>query len=57
MHAGEFGLVREEQLDAYRAALGERLETVAVPGGHMVIWDAYEETAAAVSEYLEDSGP
>ena len=57
VHAGEFGLVREEQLDAYRAALGERLETVAVPGGHMVIWDAYEETAAAVSEYLEDSGP
>ena len=45
--------MREDQLDAYRAALGERLETVAVPGGHMVIWDAYEETADAVVGFLE----
>ena len=54
VHAHEFGLVREDQLDAYRAALGERLETVAVPGGHMVIWDAYEETADAVVAFLEN---
>jgi lipase len=53
VHAREFGLVREDHLDAYRAALGERLEVVPVPGGHMVIWDAYEETAAAVSRFLE----
>jgi lipase len=54
VHAGEFGLVREDHLDAYRAALGERLELVAVPGGHMVIWDAYEQTADAVQAFLED---
>jgi lipase len=54
VHAQEFGLVRDDQLDAYRAALGERLELVAVPGGHMVIWDAYEETADAVARFLEN---
>ena len=53
VHAQEFGLVRGEHLEAYRAALGERLHLVAVPGGHMVIWDAYEETAAAVERFLE----
>jgi lipase len=55
VHAKQFGLVRDDQLEAYRAALGDRLQTVAVPGGHMVIWDAYEETAAAIARFLEDS--
>jgi lipase len=53
VHAGRFGLVRDDQLDAYR----DRVETVAVPGGHMVIWDAYEETAAAVTSFLENPRP
>jgi lipase len=57
VHAGQFGLVRDEHLEAYRAALGDRLQTVAVPGGHMVIWDAYVETAAAVAAFLEDPRP
>src|SRR5918911_1703522 len=51
VHAERFGLVREDQLAAYRAALGDRLQTVAVPGGHVVLWDAYEETAATVSAF------
>jgi pimeloyl-ACP methyl ester carboxylesterase len=50
VHAGQFGLVRDDQLETYR----DRVETVAVPGGHMVIWDAYEETADAVARFLED---
>jgi hypothetical protein len=25
-----------------------------VPGGHIVYWDAYDETAKAVSLFLED---
>ena len=54
VHAEHFGLVREDQLTAYRAALGDRLQTAAVPGGHVVLWDAYEETAAAVAAFLED---
>jgi lipase len=54
VHAGEFGLVRKEQLDAYGAALGDLIETVEVRGGHMVYWDAYEDTAAAIEAFLEN---
>lgn len=57
VHAGEFGLVREDQVDSYRAALGDLLEVVEVPGGHMVYWDAYEETADAVQRFLENARP
>jgi lipase len=39
-------------LDAHRAALGELLEVVVVPGGHSVTWDALEETAGAISTFL-----
>ena len=54
LHAEQFGLVREDQLDAYRLALGDLVEIVEVPGGHMVYWDAYEETADAVEAFLEN---
>ena len=57
LHAGEFGLVREDQLSAYSAALGDLIRVVAVPGGHIVYWDAYEQTAAAVERFLEDPRP
>ena len=56
VHAGEFGLVREEQLDTYATVLGELIHIVEVPGGHMVFWDAYEETASALERFLEDPG-
>jgi lipase len=56
VHAGQFGLVREEQIDAYRVALGDLIEIVEVPGGHIVYWDAYDETADAIENFLEDSG-
>ncbi len=52
VHASHFGLVREEQLAEYIARLGDRLEVVAVPGGHIVYWDAFEETADAVEKFL-----
>jgi lipase len=55
LYAPEFGLVRDEHVAAYAAALGELLQVVTVPGGHMVYWDAYEQTAAAVVALLEDS--
>jgi lipase len=55
VHAGQFGLVREEQLDAYVTVVGELLQVVEVPGGHMVFWDAYEETAAALERFLQDA--
>jgi lipase len=51
-HASQFGLVREEQLEQYERELGDRLEVVAVPGGHIVYWDAFEETADALERFL-----
>jgi lipase len=52
IHAPEFGLVRDEQLESLRTALGPRLTVVAVPGGHIVFWDAYVETAGAIDAFL-----
>ena len=40
-------------MDAHRAALGNLLEVVVVPGGHTVLWDALEETAEAIANFLE----
>jgi lipase len=39
-------------LDGHREALGDLLEVVVVPGGHTVLWDALEETTAAVAAFL-----
>jgi lipase len=39
-------------LEAHSEALGDLLEVVVVPGGHTVLWDALEETAAAVESFL-----
>ncbi|HEX6662660.1 MAG TPA: alpha/beta hydrolase [Gaiellaceae bacterium] len=55
VHAGEFGLVREEQLQAYATVLRDRIEIVEVPGGHYVYWDAYEQTAGVLGRFLEDA--
>ena len=52
LYARDFGLVRDEQVEAYRSALGGRLHVVKVPGGHMVQWDAWEQTADAVEAFL-----
>jgi lipase len=52
VHASHFGLVREQQLEEYEAALGDGLEVVGVNGGHIVYWDAYEETADVVEKFL-----
>jgi pimeloyl-ACP methyl ester carboxylesterase len=54
VHAGQFGLVREDQLQEYERILGDRLDVVEVPGGHVVYWDAYEETADAIGRFLEN---
>ncbi len=39
-------------LDEHQAALGDLLEVVVVPGGHSVLWDAFEETASVVADFL-----
>lgn len=46
-------LVLDEQQEAMRAALGDLLEIVTVPGGHVVLWDAFDETAEAVTRFLD----
>jgi len=40
-------------LPRYRTALGSRLRAVTVDSGHSVLWDAFEETAAAVTRFLD----
>jgi lipase len=40
-------------LDEHRAAAGDRLEVVVVGGGHTVLWDAFDETAAAIGSFLD----
>jgi lipase len=50
VYAQEFGLVRPEQLDAYAAV--PHAELVGVPGGHIVYWDAFDQTADAVERFL-----
>ncbi len=42
-------------IDAHRAALGDLLEVVGVPGGHTVLWDAFVETSEAVVSFLGGS--
>ena len=39
-------------LDEHQAALGDLLEVVVVPGGHSVLWDAFEETSEAIESFL-----
>jgi len=48
VYAPAYGLVRDEHLAAY----GARAEVVAVPGMHMLMWAAFDETADAVEQFL-----
>jgi lipase len=52
LYSPAFGLVREGQISDYRAALGDRLAVAAIPGGHVLYWDAFDETADAIDEFL-----
>lgn len=52
VYAPDYGLVHAEQIEAYRAALGSRLQVVEVPGMHMVQWDAFDEVGRAVEHFL-----
>lgn len=53
-------VVRAEQGDScsaefladYQGIVGSKLEATVVPGGHIVMWDALEETAQAIEDYL-----
>jgi lipase len=45
-------LTLDDQVAQYRAALGDLVEVVTVPGGHTVYWDALEETSDALAAFL-----
>jgi lipase len=45
LYAPDYGLVREEHVAQYE-------HVVTVPGMHMVMWAAFDETASAVEEFL-----
>jgi lipase len=55
LYAPAYGLVRTEQIEMYRAAMGDRLRIVQVPGMHMVQWDAFDEVAGAVEHLLNSA--
>jgi lipase len=42
-------------LDRHRAALGDLLEVARIRSGHTVLWDALDDTAAAVEHFLAGS--
>jgi lipase len=42
----------DEHARRYEKALGDRARVVRVPGGHVVYWDALEQTGAALRDFL-----
>jgi lipase len=50
LYAPAYGLVRDDHLESYR----NRVETLPVPGMHIVMWDAFDEVADAVERFLEN---
>jgi lipase len=45
-------IVSAGEAELYREALGDLLQLVVVPGGHSVLWDAFDETADAIEAFL-----
>jgi lipase len=45
-------VVPEQFVEIYRDGIGDLLEVETVPGGHLVLWDAFAETADAVERFL-----
>ena len=46
-------IVSAGESELYRAALGDLLNVVVVPGGHSVLWDAFDETADAIEGFFD----
>jgi lipase len=42
----------DELLDRHAGALGDLLQVVRIPAGHTLLWDALDDTAAAVERFL-----
>lgn len=46
------GVAVDAIVDVCRSAYGDLLEVVDVDGGHIVLWDAFDQTSRAVDEFL-----
>jgi lipase len=57
VHGASSDVVPEPFLEVYRDGLGDALEVAAVPGGHIVLWDAFDETADAIDRFLAGGEP
>jgi lipase len=51
------GMVGPALVDALERDLGDRLTVQGLEAGHMVYWDAFEETAALLRSWLAGDGP
>jgi lipase len=45
-------IVSGAEVELYREALGDLLRVGVVPGGHSLLWEAFDETARAVDDFL-----
>ena len=45
-------LTYDLHLDDHRAELGDLLQVVVVEGGHTILWDAFDQTAEAIAEFV-----
>ena len=50
--AAESKFVSVGEADRYRRSLADRFQLVVVPGSHMVLWEAFDETADAIDAFL-----
>jgi lipase len=48
-------VVPEVLAETYREGVGDLVEVVTVPGGHVLLWDAFDETADAIDAFLSRS--
>jgi lipase len=54
VRGAETEVVPEALVDACREGWGGAFEVLTVPGGHIPLWDAFDETADAIERFLED---
>jgi len=52
LEASDFDLVQPEHVRRLRAAVGTDFSHQVVKGGHSLLWDAFEETGAAIAKLL-----
>jgi lipase len=54
--ADETEYTTQDDVQRLRDKLGDRLTVANVLGDHIVLWDAYDETATAIEQFLSESG-